>query len=61
MTEELTNRISQCIQEELDDSKKYEELADHAHELGAYDVCRVFRDLANEEKTHAAILESFMK
>lgn len=61
MTDELITMINQCIQEEKNDTVKYEELANHAHKIGAYDICRVFRDLANEEKSHAEILESFIK
>lgn len=58
--EDLRTEIETSHREELNDKKKYEELADMAHKNGNHKASLIFRDLSHEEHTHAKILEELL-
>lgn len=53
---ELINEIKECYDEELIDNKKYSSLIEIAEKHECEQAAKIFKDLADEEYSHAQIL-----
>lgn len=54
--EELKEILQTSHENELEDHKKYKEFSRQAYELGCEIISGVLNDLADDERTHAAVI-----
>lgn len=60
MIEDVKKKLQAKHTEELADAKAYDDLAKEAMEAGHHHVCGILTDIANEEKSHAEVIEHIL-